>query len=325
MLRRVFLAGAGALGCAVLETGPARSEDYPSRPVRIIVPFEVGAPDTIARLVAQQLGAQLGKPFVVENRPGANGTIGANLVAKSPPDGYTLLVTSSSFAVNPSMYRNLPFDTLGDFAPVSMICSTEALIIGVNPALPVHSLADLVRYGRQHGSELMYASPGVGNGLHLAAEMINFRTGLRMVHVPYKGAGPAITALLAGEVQVMCLTPPLSLPHIRAGKIRALAYTGRRRAAFLPELPTVVEEGMPELQMDGGWYGMLAPAGTPAPILDRLQAEVAAAVALPAMRERLDALGLQPGGSTAAEYRSVLVDQVRSYAELVRAAGIQPE
>lgn len=325
MLRRDILSGAASLGAHAACSSSAQADDYPSRPIRIIVPFEAGAPDSVARVLGQQLSVQMGKPFVIENRPGANGTIGTAFVARSAPDGYTLLVTSSSFAVNPSLYRSLPYDVFRDFAAVTIICSTEALIIGVNPALPVHSLGELIAYGKEPGHELSFASPGVGNGLHLAAEMFRAKAGIRMIHVPYKGAGPAITALLSGEVQMMFMTPPLSLQYLRAGSIRPLAYTARHRAGFLPGVPSVVEAGMPDLLIDGGWHGLLAPAYTSKEVVTRLQAQVTTALQAGTVRDRLSLLGLNPIGSTTAEYRRVLHQQVTDYATLVRLASIQPE
>lgn len=303
----------------------AQGASWPSRPVRIVVPFGPGAPDTVARLVAPPLAAAFGQPFVVENRPGANGVIGTEIVAKAPPDGHTLLVVSASMAVNPSIYRKLPYDVQRDLAPISSICYTEALILGVNPAVPAKTVQELIDLARKPESRLAFGSPGVGNTLHLAGELFNARAGTKMIHVPYKGAGGAIAALVANETQVMFLTPPLSLAQIKAGKVRAIGYTGRKRAPFLPEVPTMAEAGMQNMELDGGWHGMLAPAGTPPEVIARLAAELKKALATPVVIERLDGLGLVPVGNTPAEFRATIEEQVRLFAEMVRLAGITPE
>ena len=194
---------------------------YPGKPVRVIVPFAAGGtPDVVGRIVSQQLAAQTGQAFVVENRPGADGVVGAQTVAEAPPDGYTLLVTSSSFVVNPSFHKKLPFDVVRDFEPVSNLAVTEAYILGVNPGLPVRTVQELIALARRSDSKISFGSPGVGNGLHLAAELFKSLTRTQMVHVPYRGAAPAITGLIAGDVQVMFMTPPSSLPFIEGEKIR---------------------------------------------------------------------------------------------------------
>jgi len=317
----VLLVAAGLAGLAVADAWAA--ETYPSRPVHIIVPFETGAPDTVARVLGQQLTTQLGQRVVIDNRPGANGVIGAELVAKAPADGYTLLVTSASFAVNPSIYKKLPFDPLNDFAAVTNICSTPGLILGVNPSVPAQSAQELVALARK--TDLSYGSPGVGNTLHLAAALFGARAGIKMVHVPYKGAGPAIQALLGGEVQLMFMTPPLSLPHIEAGKIRPLAFTGPTRAPFLPNVPTMAEAGIAGMTMDGGWFAMFAPGRTPPAVVERLHTEVKAALETPAVRGRLSDLGLDPVGTPPGEFKQFLAAQVKDYAEMVRLAGVRPE
>ena len=315
----------GFIFLSLLLSFAAEAQPYPSRPVRIIVPFGTGAPDTVARLIGPQLSNRLGRPFVVENRPGANGVIGTEAVAKSSAAGHTLLIVSASIVINPSIYRKLPYDVLGDLTPITGICSTEAYILGVNPELPARNVQELIALARRPDSRIAFGSPGIGNTLHLVGELFNARAGIQAVHVPYKGAGPAITALLANEVQMMFLTPPLSLAHIKAGKIRAIGYTHKKRASFLPEVPTLSEAGVQNMEIDGGWYALFGPGNLPPEVVAKLHAEVRRALADQAVSERLGALGLDPVGSAPADFGAQVRSQIRAYAEMVRLAGIQPE
>ena len=298
---------------------------YPGKPVRVIVPFAAGGtPDVVGRIVSQQLAAQTGQAFVVENRPGADGVVGAQTVAEAPPDGYTLLVTSSSFVVNPSFHKKLPFDVVRDFEPVSNLAVTEAYILGVNPGLPVRTVQELIALARRSDSKISFGSPGVGNGLHLAAELFKSLTRTQMVHVPYRGAAPAITGLIAGDVQVMFMTPPSSLPFIEGEKIRALATPAPGVLRGFPTCrpwprPAYRHGGARQLDRnvcareDARCDARPAPRGG------------AKAVATATVRERLTGIGVIPLGSAPAEFKLFVAAQVKQIADIVRAAGIEPQ
>jgi tripartite-type tricarboxylate transporter receptor subunit TctC len=324
--RRGILAfGAGFLTFLLTGSRAALAESYPDRAVRVVVPHAAGAPDTVARIVARHLHTQLQAPFVIENRPAANGTVGTAQVAKAAPDGHTLLATSTGIVVNPSIYRNLPYDVLTDLEPVTSLARSDGYILVINAELPAQSLQQFIALGRDPNSKLFYASPGVGNALHLAAELFKARTGVQMTHVPYRGTGPGITDLLAGRIHAMFVTPTLSIEHIKAGKLRPLAYTSATRRPVLPDVPTMVESGVKDFVMDGGWFGLFAPAKTPADIVTRLYQEIKVALAMAEVRGHLANLGLLPFDNPPPQFKSFVKDQFQLYADLVKLAKIEPQ
>ncbi len=303
----------------------AQAQSYPNRPVRVVVAAATGGPDIVARVVAAQLQAQLGQPFVVENQPGANGIVGASIVAKAAPDGYTLLVYSSGFVINPFVHKSLPYDTEKDFTPVTNLVSNGGLFFAVANSVPAKNLQEFLAYAKQPGVHLAYSTPGVGNTWHLAMEVFDNMTGITMTHIPYKGGGPATAALASGEVQAMFASPAPLMPHYKSGRVRVLAWTGGKRHPAFPEVPTTAEAGVPQYRHDGGWFAMFAPAGTPADIVDKLWREVRTAMQNAEVRDRLAKIGVEPVADSPAEFKKFVAAELKAYAEQVRLAGVKPE
>jgi len=315
-----------AVTLALGHGAPVLAQSYPVRPIRVVVGFAPGgAPDLLARQLSEPLTTRLGQTVVVDNRPGANGVIGADIVSKASPDGYTVLITSASFAVNPSIYRKLPYDPIRDFTPITNAATGGGLILCVSPQFPAKSVKELIALARKPGSRLSYASAGAGNTTHLAGALFAARAGIDMVHVPYKAGGPALAALMGGEVQVYFGTPISSVGFIKAGKIRALAYNFSKRLDALPDLPTLEEAGVPGTKMDGSWYGVFAPPKTPQAVVQLLQQEIRTAVMTPAMRERMAPLGLEPDGRSPAEFKTFVEESIARFRELVKLAGVEPQ
>jgi len=313
----------------LLAAGPLgaqdRAQDYPRKPLRLIVPFAPGGGnDTVARAIAQHLGARLGQPVIVDNRAGAGGVVGAELAAKSPADGYTLFLGGvGSHAVNPNLHARLPYDPVGDFAPITLIASAPSVLV-VHPAVPANSIAEFTALAKANPGKLNYASNGNGSSAQLAAVLYESMAGVAMVHVPYKGLAPALVDLLGGEVQAMFSSVVAIVPHIRAGRLRALAVTGRRRTPLLPEVPTLAESGLPGYEA-GSWYGILAPAGTPREIISKLHGEMVHALAQPEVRGRLAGEGAEVIGSTPEEFAAHIKSELARMGRLVRGAGIRLE
>ena len=297
---------------------------YPNKPVRLIV----GAPpgggnDIMARLIAQKLSEGLGHQVVVENRPGAGATIATDLVAKSAPDGYTLFMTPSAHALSPSIYRKLPFDPVKDFAAIGQM-ATVPLVVIVNMSLPAASLRELIELARARPGSLNFGSGGSGAAQHLATEFLKSLTGIEMVHVPYKGSGQAIPDLIGGQIQLMIEPLPSALPHIRGGKVRALAVTTRQRSASLPDVPTAEEAGLSGFEVMA-WYGLLAPAGTPAAVVSRLNAEMNKALAQPAMRDSLASQGAIPVSGPPQQFMDLIVAEIAKWRPIIQKAGIRAD
>jgi tripartite-type tricarboxylate transporter receptor subunit TctC len=307
---------------AALVSVSAWAQTYPNKPVRVVVAAATGGPDIVARIVSAELTNQLGQTFFVENQPGANGIVGANTVAKAAPDGYTLLVYSSGFVVNPYVQKQLPYDTEKDFAPVTNLTSSGGLFLAVNQSIPAKSLAEFIQYAKSNS--LAYSTPGVGNNWHLATEVFSQMAGIKMTHVPYKGGGPAAAALVAGEVQAMLVSPAPIMPHLKGGKVKVLAYTGEKRNVAVPEVPLMKESGI-NWTYDGGWFGMFAPARTPPEILDKIAAEVRKAMQKPEVLKRLTTLGVEPAAGTPEEFRKFVASELKVYGEMARVAGVKPE
>jgi tripartite-type tricarboxylate transporter receptor subunit TctC len=315
-----------ALGLAALCLGcaGARAQGFPERPVRIIVPFAAGgAVDDLARIVGAKLGNAFRQPVLVENHAGAGGNLGADVVAKSAPDGATILQTTNGQAISPALYRALPFDAVADFVPVTQLVASTLVLVS-SPGLPVASTAELIALAKSRPGKLNYGSSGVGNPLHLTMEMIKFAAGIDIEPVPYRGDAQINTALMAGEVEVAVVPLATSLPLIAAGKLRALGVTSARRSAALPDVPTIAESGVAGFA-SSSWQGFFVPARTPRDIVDRIQRETAKVLQAPDVRGRLAALSYEPVGSTPQEFEAYFRSELARFAGVVKQAHIPPQ
>jgi tripartite-type tricarboxylate transporter receptor subunit TctC len=301
-----------------------RPADYPSRPIRIVVPQSPGGTtDFTARALAPRLSERVGQPVVVDNRAGAGSMVGIDLVARSAPDGYTLLVAASALTIIPGMYRNVPFDPVRDLAPISTISWYPAVVV-VHPSVPAGSIKELIALARAKPGAINYASGGTGTGPQMQALLFAAMAGIKLVHVPYKGGGPATTAVLAGEVQLYFAPIPSTLPFVKTGKLKALAVTSAKRSPAMPDLPSVAEAGLSGYDANT-WNGLFAPARTPSAIVARLNADVHAILKTREMHERLAAQGAEPTGTSPDELAAIVKREVVKWAKVIREAGIQPE
>ena len=313
-----------SFGAAAQTTSASPADAWPVRPIRLIMPFPPGgATDANARALAKEMETFLGQPLVVDNRGGANGIIGSDIVAKAAPDGYTLMHISVAFAINPSTHKKLPFDAVRDFTPITNPLVGQGALLAVHPSVPVRSVTELIALAKSQ--KLSFSSPGVGNVLHLIAEAFNLRAGIQMLHVPYKGAGPSMIALLGGEVQVMVVPPIIAAPHIKSERLRPLGYSGAKRLDALPNVPTIAEGGLAGFQQDTGWHAWFAPAKTPDRIVSQIYGAINKSLQLPKLREYLMSGGYQPVADPPAVFQKNFQADLKRWGELVRLARIAPE
>jgi tripartite-type tricarboxylate transporter receptor subunit TctC len=300
-------------------------QPYPNRPIRLIVAFPPGGNvDVYARMLARHVEKQLGQLIVVDNRAGgANGIVGYNLVAKAPPDGYTILDSAYTLAVNPAIYKELPYDTVKDFAPITNFVVGFGYLMTAHPSLPANSVKELIALAKKQ--QVIYSSAGIGNGQHMSAEWFSMKAGIHMMHVPYKGGGPALNALVAGEVQLQFPSAAPAEPFIKAGKLKGLGFTGKSRVSLLPDVPTIAEAGLPGFEFDAGWHGWFAPAGTPPAIVNRLHAEIRKALQQPQLREYFVSSGYEPKADSPAVFEKIFRADLDKYATIVKVAKIKVE
>ena len=313
-----------AMSLSAVAQKPAAEAGYPTKAIRLIVPFAPGGgTDIIARLLAQDLGQAWGQSVVVDNRGGSGGVVGTEIAARSAADGYTLMLCSLGFSYAPALYRKLPYDTEKDFSPISLV-ATQPFVYVVLPSLNVNSMKDLVALAKAKPGEIRYGSGGSGGSSHLGTELLRMMTGVDMVHVPYKGTGPALTAMLGGEIQMQLIGISSVVPHMKSGRMRALAVSGARRSPAAPDLPTVAESGVPGYEFDV-WYGILFPAGTPRGIVSKANAEINRVLKSPALAQRFAAVGLEPNGTSPEAFGSIIRSEIVKWRKVVESARIKVE
>lgn len=320
MTRNRLWLGRALTGALIIFSPSLMAQKFPSKLIRIVVTHAAGGPtDVLARGLAQKLSEDLGQPVIIDNRPGANTNLGTEMVARAAPDGYTLLLTVNGLTINPSLYGNLPYDPIKDFAPVSLI-ATSPLVLVIHPSLPTRSVQELIALAKSKAGQLLYGSLGNGSLAHLAGEMFNTMASVKLVHVPYKAVTSAVNDLLGNQISLMFPGSPIAVPQVKAGKLRALGTTGLKRMDMAPEIPTIAESGLPGYEASL-WYGVLAPAGTPAAVIDRLHYNLVRLVELPEMRERWATLGAEPAHNTPEQFSAYLKADLIKWAKVVRDSG----
>jgi tripartite-type tricarboxylate transporter receptor subunit TctC len=303
----------------------AHGQTYPTRPIRMVIPQPAGGTmDTVMRALGDQLSRQMGQQFVIDNRGGANGIIAGEIVVKAPPDGYTMIYTSNSLANNQLVHEKPPFDVLRDFAPVTLVVKSQGYYVVIHPQVPAQTFKELIELSKSARTPIHYGSGGVGNSQHLLGELINHRAGAKFVHVPYKGFAPVITAVIGAEIQLAFASPLTVVPHIKAGRLRALATSGGKRWQVLPEVPTLAEAGMTGFVYDPAWHAIFAPAAMPAARVSRVHTEVAQALTSQKMRDTMELSGHMPIASAPAEFRRFLAGYLNEMAQLSRLTGVRP-
>ena len=323
MRRSILLALAAAMAASGLAWG--QQSPYPSKPIRWIVPYTPGGiTDSVTRIVAHKLEERLGQPIVVDNKPGANSIVGVDVASKSPPDGYTIVTVIAAHAANATLYAGkLDFDPVKSFEPISL-AAVAPLILTVNPAFPPKDVKELIAYAKANPGKISFGSSGVGSATHLTIELLKQTAGIQMEHIPYKGTAPGIAAAIAGDIQVLGDVPSSLMPQVRAGKLRAMCLFASKRSPGAAEVPTIVEAGGPPVE-GSTWVMFLAPAGTPAAIVNRLSAETAKIVSDPEIRKRFEEIGIEAAGTTPAETAKFLADEIEKWGKVIRTAGVKPE
>jgi tripartite-type tricarboxylate transporter receptor subunit TctC len=320
----IRLLAAALLSAALSASELSFAQTYPVKPIRIIVPYVAGGPsDLFARAVGNLLTEAWGQPVIIDNRPGASGNVGILAAVRSPADGYTLNTVSIAFAVSPAMDSKLGYDPVKDLAPISLLASINNLLV-VNPGLPVKSVKELIAFASARPGQVTFASGGAGGAQHLSGELFSNLANVKMIHIPYKGSAPGVTALISGETMIGFADMVITLPHVKSGRLRALAVTGSQRSALVPALPTIAESGLPGYAVTA-WFGLLAPAATPTDIVTRISAEIQKGFKTPQMHERFSAMGADPVGNSPEQFAAFLKAEMTKWAKLVKAAGIKGE